>query len=50
MSDKTQERPSDPAKQPAKKAAPTKPEPIATAGGYVDRGDGLGWVLADEGE
>ena len=35
---------------PAKKAAPLRkkeaptPEPLARAGGHVDRGDGLGWV------
>jgi len=43
------------AQQPAKAAAPKaepKPKPggdvVARAGGYVDRGDGNGWVLEGE--
>ncbi len=51
MTDKAGARPSEPAK-PAKRAAPRQEktaEPVARAGGYVDRGDGNGWVL-EEGE
>ncbi|WP_422734002.1 hypothetical protein ACN26Y_29885 [Micromonospora sp. WMMD558] len=49
--EKTQARPTEPVKQsPAKKAAPAakqKQEPVARAGGYVDRGDGNGWELEE---
>ncbi|MEU5938644.1 hypothetical protein ABZ807_05550 [Micromonospora sp. NPDC047548] len=36
-------------KAPAKKGVPkrVKQEPVARAGGYVDRGDGNGWVLEE---
>jgi len=47
-----QAQPSQPAAPaPAKKAAPARkkePETVARAGGYVDRGDGNGWVLEEE--
>lgn len=49
---KTGARPSEPVK-PVKRATPAvkqKPEPVARAGGYVDRGDGDGWVLEEQEE
>jgi hypothetical protein len=49
MTEKTQTRPSEPAKQTAKKAMPSKPDPqeapVLSVGGSVNRDDGNGWVL-----
>ncbi len=45
----TRKREASPPVQPpaGKPAPPGKSEPVARCGGYVDRGDGNGWVLED---